>query len=91
MLSSASNAYLWLIVEVGNRGANKVGQWQRTYRPEVHQQFKDIAWKAQLRLHGRYRKLVARGKKSNVTIMAVSRELVGFVWDIERRVPIPTS
>ncbi len=64
------------------RTTPKVGQWQRTYRPEVHQQFKDIAWKAQLRLHGRYRKLVARGKKSNVAITAVSRELVGFIWGV---------
>jgi hypothetical protein len=43
---------------------------------------KDIAWKAQLRLYDRYRKLIARGKKSNVAITAVSRELVGFIWDI---------
>jgi len=27
-----------------------------THRPEVNQAFKDIAWKAQLRLHGRYRR-----------------------------------
>ena len=45
-------------------------------RPEVDQVFKDIAWKAQLRLHGRYKKLIARGKRSNVAITAVARELV---------------
>ena len=44
-----------------------------------------IAWKAQLRLHGRYKKLIARGKRSNVAITAVARELVGFIWDIARR------
>lgn len=73
------------------RTTPKVGQWQVKHRPDVQQQFKDTAWKAQLRLHGRYRKLVARGKKSNVAITAVARELVGFIWDIARRVPLPTS
>jgi transposase len=72
------------------RTTPKVGQWQQQHRPEVPQAFKDIAWKAQLRLHGRYRKLVARGKRSNVAITAIARELVGFIWDIARRVA-PTA
>lgn len=67
------------------RTTPKVGQWQLTHRPEVDQVFKDIAWKAQLRLHGRYKKLITRGKRSNVAITAVARELVGFIWDIARR------
>jgi hypothetical protein len=50
----------------------------------------DIAWKAQLRLCGRYRKLVARGKKSQVAITAVARELLGFVWAIAKAVPVPS-
>ncbi|MEO1308420.1 MAG: IS110 family transposase [Pseudomonadota bacterium] len=67
------------------RTTPKVGRWQQMHRPEVSQEFKDIAWKAQLRLHGRYRKLMARGKRSNVAVTAVARELVGFIWDIARR------
>lgn len=43
-----------------------------------------IAWRAQLRLCGRYRKLLARGKNKNRTIVAVARELAGFVWAIAR-------
>jgi transposase len=70
------------------RTTPKVGQWQLTRRPELDQEFKDIAWKAQLRLHGRYRRLVARGKRSNVAITAIARELVGFIWDIARRVEL---
>jgi transposase len=66
----------------------KVGQWQIVHRPKVDQVYKDIAWKAQLRLNGRYKRLIARGKKSNVAITAVARELVGFIWDIARRVPV---
>jgi hypothetical protein len=48
---------------------------------------KDIAWKAQLRLSKRYRRLLAKGKKSQVAITAVARELLGFMWAIAREVP----
>jgi transposase len=36
--------------------------------------------KAQVRLHKRYRRLVARGKRSPVAVTAVARELCGFLW-----------
>ena len=43
----------------------------------------DIAWKAQVRLHGRFRHLLGVGKKkSQVAAAAVARELCGFVWAI---------
>jgi hypothetical protein len=41
-----------------------------------------IAWKAQLRLTRRYWRLVARGKPKPQVIVAVARELLGFVWAI---------
>ena len=46
--------------------------------PEI----KDIAWKAQNRLHLRYRKFLARGKNKPQIVTAVGRELLGFVWAI---------
>ena len=52
--------------------------------PEVTQESIDISWKAQQRLCRRYRSLVAKGKKSQIAITAVARELVGFMWDISR-------
>jgi transposase len=42
----------------------------------------DIAWKAQLRLCVRFRKLSARGVTRNKIVVAVARELAGFVWAI---------
>jgi len=39
-----------------------------------------IADEAQRRLTGRYRRLVARGKNTNKVIIAIARELVGFLW-----------
>jgi transposase len=38
------------------------------------------AWKAQQRLHRRYRHLVGHGKRPPVAVVAIARELVGFVW-----------
>ena len=43
---------------------------------------KQIAWKAQQRLHKRFTALTARGKQSNVAAIAIARELLGFMWDI---------
>jgi Transposase len=48
---------------------------------------REIAWKAQLRLCARYRKLARGGKPANVVTAAVARELAGFIWAIARRVP----
>ncbi len=47
---------------------------------------RDIAWKAQVRLCARYRSLRARGKEQNKVIIAIARELAGFVWAIARAV-----
>ncbi|TCG03039.1 IS110 family transposase [Paraburkholderia steynii] len=44
----------------------------------------DRAWDAQVRLCRRYRKLIARGKQNNIAVVAVARELAGFIWDIGR-------
>ena len=41
-----------------------------------------IAWKAQHRLHARYRHLLWRGKSKQAVVTAVGRELLGFMWAI---------
>jgi hypothetical protein len=46
--------------------------------PEV----KEIAWKAQHRLYGRYRRLIGKGKTKQQVVTAVARELLGFIWAI---------
>ena len=52
---------------------------------------REIAWKAQLRLCARYRKLARSGKPANVVTAAIARELAGFIWAIARRVPPATN
>ena len=43
---------------------------------------REIAWRAQLRLAQRYRKLAARQLPFNKSCIAIARERSGFVWDI---------
>jgi transposase len=43
---------------------------------------RDIAWKAQVRLCARYRRLSAAGKKLPVVVAAIAREMAAFLWAI---------
>jgi transposase len=51
---------------------------------------REIAWKAQVRLCGRYRKLMARGKRQTVVTTAIAREMAAFLWAIGHEVE-PTA
>jgi len=54
----------------------------RRRQRDVPAQACNIAWNAQRRLNKRYRHLLARGKTSHQTVVAVGRELLGFIWAI---------
>ena len=47
---------------------------------------RNIAWRAQLRLCRRYRRLAAAGKPRVVVITAIAREMLGFIGAIARMV-----
>jgi transposase len=86
------------ITKAGNALARRVlieGAW--TYRMsarvsrKLHDRLeplsaviRDIAWKAQVRLCARYRRLAATGKPKVVVTTAIAREMVGFIWAIAR-------
>ena len=84
------------ITKTGNAHLRRVvieAAWAYRYRPaigtalrkrqlSVSPEVKAIAWKAQHRLHARYRHLTARGKCKQETVTAVGRELLGFIWAI---------
>lgn len=55
-------------------------------REAVPPRVRDIAIKAQERLHDRYVRLRLRQKEPNKVNVAVSRELVGFIWAIGQEV-----
>lgn len=47
---------------------------------------RNIAWKGQVRLCARYRRLSAAGKKPPVVVAAIAREMAAFLWAIGREV-----
>ena len=68
------------------QGIARIGR-QQLYRQEgLPKVVCDIAWKAQLRLTGRFRRLVARGKAKPKVATAIARELTGFMWAIAQEV-----
>jgi transposase len=84
------------ITKTGNTHLRRIAveaAWAYRYRPcigaslkarqkNASQEVKDIAWKAQHRLHARYMKLMAKGKLKQKVVTAVARELLGFIWAI---------
>jgi transposase len=60
-------------------------QLRREQQPKAIQ---DISWKAQGRLCQRYRRLLAHGQHANQVVVAIARELVGFMWAIANQVAV---
>lgn len=50
-----------------------------------------IGWRAQQRLHRRYFRLVQRGKSSQQAIVAIARELLGFIWAVAQTLSEPAA
>ena len=84
------------ITKTGNGHARRVlveAAWAyrlraRVTRPLLQRQaglpesIRQLAWKAQLRLCARYRRLQARGKAKQTIVTAIARELAAFIWAI---------
>ena len=101
--SSGERRRLGGITKAGNRHARRVlieAAKAYRHRAKVSEQIqvrqehlpaviRDIAWRAQVRLCGRYRKLLARGKHPNTVAAAIARELAAFMWAIAKARPVP--
>lgn len=84
-ITKTGNAHLRrVVVEAAwaYRHRPSVGAALRKRQETVSEEVKQIAWKAQHRLHARYGKLMAKGKNKGVVVTAVARELLGFLWAI---------
>lgn len=93
--SSGMSSRRGAITKTGNRHVRRVlveAAWAYRHRPSIgvelrrrsHDQpaeLRAFCWKAQLRLHARYRRL-APVKGSRKAVVAVARELSGFVWAV---------
>ncbi|MFZ3380925.1 MAG: IS110 family transposase [Candidatus Acidiferrales bacterium] len=84
-ITKTGNAHLRrVVVEAAwaYRHRPSVGAKLRKRQAHVSEEVKEISWKAQHRLHERYRKLLGKGKNKGVVMTAVGRELLGFIWAI---------
>jgi transposase len=84
-ITKAGNGHLrWLLVEAAwaYRHKPRIGQDLRARSEHVSPRVCDIAWKAQVRLHRLYWRLVCTSKPSPKALVAVARELAGFIWAI---------
>ena len=71
------------------RFAAHVGREQQVRQQHQPKPIRDIAWKAQLRLTQRFRKLnPSRKMKMTKVCVAIARELCGFIWDLARHAPV---
>jgi transposase len=94
--SSGSTERRGGITKTGNSHARRIlieAAWHYCRPPvvkhRVHHSLKgqpvarvEIARKAQARLHKRYVRLVGRGKSRQTAVVALARELCGFVWSL---------
>jgi transposase len=64
----------------------RVGRAKQPKVAAAPRRVREIAWKAQTRLCGRFRSLLRKGKKPPVAAAAIARELAAFVWAINREV-----
>jgi transposase len=64
----------------------RISEMLRTRLEGLPKPVRNIAWKAQVRLCGRYRRLSAAGKRLPVVIAAIAREMAAFLWAIGRQV-----
>lgn len=64
------------------RVAPRVGAAIRMRRSGQPPDVIEIAEKADKRLNRKFMKLVMRGKPHSLAVVAVARELVGFIWDV---------
>jgi len=95
-LSSGEHVSRGRITKTGNAHLRRVlveAAWAYRHRPGLNGRLRhtvegqsaairETAWKAQLRLHKRYAQLSARGKLHQKVIVAVARELLGFIWAV---------
>lgn len=93
------------ITKCGNNHARSIlieAAWNYRFNPKVSKEMqkrqedlplpiRDIAWKAQLRLTHRYKAMSRNKKNPNIIVVAIARELVGFMWDIFNQLDIAST
>jgi transposase len=94
-ISKAGNAHIRrIVIEAAwnYRHRPSLGTTLITRQRGQSEAVKAIGWRAQHRLYNRYRALLGKGKTQQKVIVALGRELLGFIWaigvQIERTQPM---
>ena len=98
-ITKCGNAHArWLLVECAQHYAAppKVSKELSRRQQNQSRAVRALSWKAQNRLHHRYCRLMARRLQRNKVIVAIARELCGFIWELLRtqecyRAPSPSG
>lgn len=89
-ISRTGNGHLrWLMVECAQHYAlaPKISKELSLRQEGIPREILSISWKAQNRLHLRLLRLSARRVPRNKALVAVARELCGFIWAVLRCCP----
>jgi transposase len=78
----------WMLVECSQhyRRSPKVSSQLTLRQQGQRKEVKALSWRMQNRLHSRYVKLKMRGKRENKVIVAIARELCGFLWELQNKI-----
>jgi transposase len=89
-ITKCGNAHArWLLVECAQHYATppKVSHQLSRRQQGQEKEVRAISWRAQHRLHSRYTRLLGRRLLRNKAMVAIARELCGFVWELLRTQP----
>lgn len=83
---TGSSHVRWLLVESAwsYRQKARKSAYLLKRQPDTSQAAKELSWKAQVRLCGRYQRLLHKGKPKGKVIVSIARELAGFIWALGR-------
>jgi transposase len=81
----------WMLVECSlhYRKAPKISSALSKRQQGQKKEVRELAWRMQNRLHKRYLKLKARGKREQKAIVALARELSAFIWELHNKINLP--
>ena len=81
----------WMLVECAQhyRRAPKVSRDLSKRQEKQKNAVKELGWRAQNRLHKRYNSLKARHLAENKALIAITRELSSFIWELMNKCQLP--
>lgn len=83
----------WMLIECASHysHAPRVSPQLSARQAGQSRELRCIAWRAQNRLNFRFKRLAARQLHRNKVVVAVARELCGFIWELHRQVTAETE